>query len=96
MHTQLCVLDYNVWIGQQMCRILIINLLFSKTSNISLGLLEVEGTLVGSSWPEKDCSQFDNDRVALLLQPEPRNPLDMIQNGSCSAWCQSVNISESL
>ncbi|CAB4265710.1 unnamed protein product [Prunus armeniaca] len=33
---------------------------------------------------EKDCSQFDNDRVTLLLRPEPRNPLDMMQNGSCS------------
>ena len=27
---------------------------------------------------EKDCSQFDNDRVTLLLWPESRNPLDMI------------------
>ncbi|KAF1867972.1 hypothetical protein Lal_00042365 [Lupinus albus] len=27
---------------------------------------------------------FDNDRVTLLLRPEPRNPLNMIQNGSCS------------
>nr|UDZ61536.1 hypothetical protein RF2 [Albidella oligococca] len=44
------------------------------------GLLEVEGALVGS---EKDCSQFDNNRVTLLLRSEPRNPLDMLQNGSC-------------
>nr|AWH04516.1 hypothetical protein [Asclepias aff. aequicornu ShS-2018]AWH05148.1 hypothetical protein [Asclepias boliviensis]AWH06175.1 hypothetical protein [Asclepias pilgeriana]AWH07754.1 hypothetical protein [Asclepias mellodora var. mellodora] len=42
-------------------------------------LLEVEGALVGSSRTEKDCSQFDNDRVTLLLRPEPRNPLDMMQ-----------------
>ncbi|KAK7236658.1 hypothetical protein RIF29_45372 [Crotalaria pallida] len=48
------------------------------------GLLEVEGALVGSSRTEKDCSQFDNDRVTLLLRPEPRNSLNMIQNGSCS------------
>ncbi|KAJ7941946.1 Protein Ycf2 [Quillaja saponaria] len=48
------------------------------------GLLEVEGALVGSSRTEKDCSQFDNDRVTLLLRPEPRNPLNMMQNGSCS------------
>ncbi|KAF1866112.1 hypothetical protein Lal_00043065 [Lupinus albus] len=27
---------------------------------------------------------FDNDRVTLLLRPEPRNHLNMIQNGSCS------------
>ena len=47
-------------------------------------LLEVEGALVGSSRTEKDYSQFDNDRVTLLLRPEPRNPLDMMQNGSCS------------
>jgi hypothetical protein len=48
------------------------------------GLLEVEGALVGSSQTKKDCSQFDNDRVTLLLCPEPRSPLDMMQNGSCS------------
>ncbi|KAI5654157.1 hypothetical protein M9H77_31344 [Catharanthus roseus] len=29
------------------------------------GLLEAEGALVGSSWTEKDCSQFDNDRESL-------------------------------
>nr|YP_010727102.1 Ycf2 protein [Filipendula vestita]YP_010727118.1 Ycf2 protein [Filipendula vestita]WDZ66636.1 Ycf2 protein [Filipendula vestita]WDZ66637.1 Ycf2 protein [Filipendula vestita] len=45
------------------------------------GLLEAEGALVGSSLTEKDCSQFDNDRVTLLFRPEPRNPLDMMQNG---------------
>ncbi|KAJ0735022.1 Protein Ycf2 [Helianthus annuus] len=45
------------------------------------GLLEVEGALVGSS---RTCSQFDKDRVTLLLRPEPRNPLDMMQKGSCS------------
>ena len=48
------------------------------------GLLEVEDTLVGFSRKDKDCSQFDNNRVALLLRSEPRNPLDMMQNGSCS------------
>nr|YP_009341917.1 hypothetical chloroplast RF2 [Aletris spicata]YP_009341934.1 hypothetical chloroplast RF2 [Aletris spicata]ALV25482.1 hypothetical chloroplast RF2 [Aletris spicata]ALV25483.1 hypothetical chloroplast RF2 [Aletris spicata] len=47
-------------------------------------LLEVEGALVGSSRAEKDCGQFANNRVALLLRSEPRNPLDMMQNGSCS------------
>ncbi|KAL2905296.1 Protein Ycf2, partial [Bienertia sinuspersici] len=46
------------------------------------GLLEVEGALVGSSRTEKDCSQ--NDRVTLFLRPELRNPLDMMQKGSCS------------
>nr|YP_009450069.1 hypothetical chloroplast RF2 [Burmannia cryptopetala]YP_009450075.1 hypothetical chloroplast RF2 [Burmannia cryptopetala]ANK36266.1 hypothetical chloroplast RF2 [Burmannia cryptopetala]ANK36272.1 hypothetical chloroplast RF2 [Burmannia cryptopetala] len=46
--------------------------------------LEVEGALVGSSRAEKDCSQFANNRVTLLLRSEPRNPLDIIQNGSCS------------
>nr|WGT74728.1 Ycf2 [Sanguinaria canadensis]WGT74745.1 Ycf2 [Sanguinaria canadensis]WGT74813.1 Ycf2 [Sanguinaria canadensis]WGT74830.1 Ycf2 [Sanguinaria canadensis] len=53
-------------------------------SDLVHGLLEVEGALVGSSRTEKDCSQFDNDRVTLLLRSEPRNPLDMMQNGSCS------------
>nr|YP_009450099.1 hypothetical chloroplast RF2 [Burmannia championii]YP_009450106.1 hypothetical chloroplast RF2 [Burmannia championii]ANK36296.1 hypothetical chloroplast RF2 [Burmannia championii]ANK36303.1 hypothetical chloroplast RF2 [Burmannia championii] len=53
-------------------------------SDLVHGLLEVEGALVGSSRTEKDCSQFDNNRVILLLRSEPRNQLDMIQNGSCS------------
>nr|UBX38617.1 hypothetical protein RF2 [Bupleurum fruticosum]UBX38634.1 hypothetical protein RF2 [Bupleurum fruticosum] len=58
--------------------------LVENDSDLVRGLLEVEGALVGSSRIEKDCSQFDNDRVTLLLRPEPRNPLDMMQNGSCS------------
>nr|YP_010723155.1 Ycf2 protein [Aristea ecklonii]YP_010723173.1 Ycf2 protein [Aristea ecklonii]WDW26525.1 Ycf2 protein [Aristea ecklonii]WDW26543.1 Ycf2 protein [Aristea ecklonii] len=53
-------------------------------SDLVHGLLEVEGALVGSSRTEKDCSQFDNNRVTLLLRSEPRNRLDMMQNGSCS------------
>ncbi|KAG4162170.1 hypothetical protein ERO13_D01G101865v2, partial [Gossypium hirsutum] len=53
-------------------------------SDLVHGLLEVEGALVGSSRIEKDCGQFDNDRVTLLLQSEPGNPLYMMQNGSCS------------
>nr|YP_010505308.1 Ycf2 [Chrysosplenium echinus]YP_010505325.1 Ycf2 [Chrysosplenium echinus]UXE34025.1 Ycf2 [Chrysosplenium echinus]UXE34042.1 Ycf2 [Chrysosplenium echinus] len=58
--------------------------LVENDSDLVHGLLEVEGALVGSSRTEKDCSQFDNDRVTLFLRLEPRNPLDMIQNGSCS------------
>nr|YP_009765208.1 hypothetical protein RF2 [Brownea grandiceps]YP_009765225.1 hypothetical protein RF2 [Brownea grandiceps]QIS95485.1 hypothetical protein RF2 [Brownea grandiceps]QIS95502.1 hypothetical protein RF2 [Brownea grandiceps] len=58
--------------------------LVENDSDLVHGLLEVEGALVGSSRTEKDCSQFDNDRVTLLLRPEPRNPLNRIQNGSCS------------
>nr|YP_009697138.1 Ycf2 [Cornus sessilis]YP_009697155.1 Ycf2 [Cornus sessilis]QEJ84072.1 Ycf2 [Cornus sessilis]QEJ84073.1 Ycf2 [Cornus sessilis] len=58
--------------------------LLENDSDLVHGLLEVEGALVGSSRTEKDCSQFDNDRVTLLLRPESRNPLDMMQNGSCS------------
>uniref|UniRef100_A0A9I9E0L4 Protein Ycf2 n=1 Tax=Cucumis melo TaxID=3656 RepID=A0A9I9E0L4_CUCME len=58
--------------------------LVENDSDLVHGLLEVEGALLGSSRTEKDCSRFDNDRVTLLLRPEPRNPLDMIQNGSCS------------
>nr|YP_009403522.1 hypothetical chloroplast RF2 [Downingia elegans]YP_009403531.1 hypothetical chloroplast RF2 [Downingia elegans]ASA34714.1 hypothetical chloroplast RF2 [Downingia elegans]ASA34725.1 hypothetical chloroplast RF2 [Downingia elegans] len=53
------------------------------------GLLEIEGILEGCSRTdlegcsrtEKDCSQFDKDRVPLLLRPEPRTPGDMIQTG---------------
>ncbi|CAI9119163.1 Ycf2 protein (plastid) [Oldenlandia corymbosa var. corymbosa] len=58
--------------------------LVENDSDLVHGLLEVEGALVGSSRTEKDCSQFDNDRVTLLLRPEPRNTLDMMQSGSCS------------
>nr|YP_010720160.1 hypothetical protein RF2 [Gymnopetalum chinense]YP_010720177.1 Ycf2 [Gymnopetalum chinense]UTM09994.1 hypothetical protein RF2 [Gymnopetalum chinense]UTM10011.1 Ycf2 [Gymnopetalum chinense] len=58
--------------------------LVENDSDLVHGLLEVEGALLGSSRTEKDCSRFDNDRVTLLLRPEPRNPLDMIQKGSCS------------
>nr|QZJ37447.1 hypothetical chloroplast RF21 [Aquilegia yabeana]QZJ37463.1 hypothetical chloroplast RF21 [Aquilegia yabeana]QZJ42793.1 hypothetical chloroplast RF21 [Aquilegia kansuensis]QZJ42809.1 hypothetical chloroplast RF21 [Aquilegia kansuensis] len=54
-------------------------------SDLVHGLLELlESVLVGSSRTEKDCSQFDNDRVTLLLRSELRNPLAMMQNGSCS------------
>ncbi|RYR77718.1 hypothetical protein Ahy_A01g002297 [Arachis hypogaea] len=57
--------------------------LVENDSDLVHGLLEVEGALVGSSRTEKGCSQFDNDRVTLLLRSEPRNPLNMIQKGSC-------------
>nr|YP_010154188.1 hypothetical protein RF2 [Corydalis hsiaowutaishanensis]YP_010154213.1 hypothetical protein RF2 [Corydalis hsiaowutaishanensis]QQW52021.1 hypothetical protein RF2 [Corydalis hsiaowutaishanensis]QQW52046.1 hypothetical protein RF2 [Corydalis hsiaowutaishanensis] len=62
--------------------------LVETDSALVRGLLEVfegEGTLVGSSRTEKDGSQFDNDRVTLLLRSERRNPLDMMQNGFCSS-----------
>nr|YP_010630836.1 hypothetical protein RF2 [Pachystachys lutea]YP_010630855.1 hypothetical protein RF2 [Pachystachys lutea]WBN97900.1 hypothetical protein RF2 [Pachystachys lutea]WBN97901.1 hypothetical protein RF2 [Pachystachys lutea] len=58
--------------------------LVENDSDLVHGLLEVEGALARSSRTEKDCSPFDNDRVTLLLRPEPKNPLDMMQNGSCS------------
>nr|YP_009657014.1 hypothetical chloroplast RF2 [Medicago orbicularis]QCO73911.1 hypothetical chloroplast RF2 [Medicago orbicularis] len=45
------------------------------------GLLEVEGALLGSS---QTGSPFDNDGVRFLRRPEPRNPINMIQNGSRS------------
>nr|YP_010474626.1 hypothetical protein RF2 [Corydalis melanochlora]YP_010474655.1 hypothetical protein RF2 [Corydalis melanochlora]UVH68913.1 hypothetical protein RF2 [Corydalis melanochlora]UVH68942.1 hypothetical protein RF2 [Corydalis melanochlora] len=60
--------------------------LVETDSALVRGLLEVfegEGTL--SSRTEKDGSQFDNDRVTLLLRSERRNPLDMMQNGFCSS-----------
>nr|GLL25374.1 Ycf2 [Ipomoea trifida] len=43
--------------------------LVENDSDLVHGLLEVEGALVGSSRTEKNCSQFDNDRVTLLLRP---------------------------
>ncbi|KAK9660580.1 hypothetical protein RND81_O204600 [Saponaria officinalis] len=58
--------------------------LIANDSDLVPGLLKVESALVGSSRTEKDCSQFDNDRVTLFLRSELRNPLDMIKNGSCS------------
>ena len=30
------------------------------------------------------CGEFDNDAVPFLLRPEPRNPINMIRNGSRS------------
>nr|USZ79669.1 hypothetical chloroplast RF21 [Nyctocalos pinnatum]USZ79689.1 hypothetical chloroplast RF21 [Nyctocalos pinnatum] len=62
--------------------------LVENDSDLVHGLLEVEGALVGSSRTEKDYSPFDNDRVPLLLRPEPRKPLDMMQNGSWSIFDQ--------
>nr|YP_008999896.1 hypothetical chloroplast RF21 [Petrosavia stellaris]AGY95348.1 hypothetical chloroplast RF21 [Petrosavia stellaris] len=53
-------------------------------SDLVHSLLEVEGALVGSSRTEKDCSQFDNNRVTLLLRSEPKNQLDIMKKGSCS------------
>nr|YP_009748510.1 Ycf2 protein [Vanilla madagascariensis]YP_009748519.1 Ycf2 protein [Vanilla madagascariensis]QII90190.1 Ycf2 protein [Vanilla madagascariensis]QII90199.1 Ycf2 protein [Vanilla madagascariensis] len=52
-------------------------------------LLEAEDALVlaGSPRTEKDCSKFDNNdnnRVTLLLRTKPRNPLDIMQNVTCS------------
>ncbi|KAL2943778.1 Protein Ycf2 [Bienertia sinuspersici] len=57
------------------------SVLIEDDSYIVHGLLEVEGALVGSLQIEKDCSQ--NDRVTLFLRPELKNPLDMMQRGSC-------------
>ncbi|CAN0899681.1 Protein Ycf2 [Linum grandiflorum] len=54
--------------------------LVENESDLVHGLLELEGALVGSSHTKKDCSHFDNDQVPLLLQPEPRSPLDMMKN----------------
>nr|AYC21317.1 hypothetical protein RF2 [Aphyllon fasciculatum]AYC21327.1 hypothetical protein RF2 [Aphyllon fasciculatum] len=62
--------------------------LVENDSDLVHGLLEVEGALVRSSRTEKDCSPFENDRVTLLLRSEPKNPLDMMQNESCSIFDQ--------
>ncbi|CAN1358506.1 Protein Ycf2 [Linum perenne] len=58
--------------------------LVENDSDLVHGLLELEAALVGSSRTENDCSEFDNDRVPLLLRPEPRSPLDMMKNGCFS------------
>uniref|UniRef100_A0A3Q7ID25 Ycf2 n=1 Tax=Solanum lycopersicum TaxID=4081 RepID=A0A3Q7ID25_SOLLC len=44
--------------------------LVKNDSDLVHGLLEVKGALVGSSWIEKDCSQFDNDRRFLYEKYE--------------------------
>ncbi|KAL6556208.1 Protein Ycf2 [Orobanche gracilis] len=56
--------------------------LLENDSDLVNGLLEVEGALARLSPTEKDCSPFENDRVTLLLRPEPRNTLDMMKIGS--------------
>nr|YP_009434910.1 hypothetical chloroplast RF2 [Lobelia hartlaubii]YP_009434933.1 hypothetical chloroplast RF2 [Lobelia hartlaubii]ATG24816.1 hypothetical chloroplast RF2 [Lobelia hartlaubii]ATG24841.1 hypothetical chloroplast RF2 [Lobelia hartlaubii] len=56
----------------------------NDNSDIVQGLLEVEGILAGYSPTEKDCSQFDKDRVTLFLRTEPRSPSDIIHNGYAS------------
>nr|YP_010566659.1 hypothetical protein RF2 [Medicago soleirolii]UZC32278.1 hypothetical protein RF2 [Medicago soleirolii] len=55
--------------------------LFSNDSDLVHGLLEIEGALLGSS---QTGSPFDNEGVPFLLRPEPRNPINMIRNGSRS------------
>ncbi|KAH0854127.1 hypothetical protein HID58_090058 [Brassica napus] len=42
----------------------------------------------------KRCSQFDNDRVTLLFRSEPRDPLYMMQDGSCSIVDQSFSLNK--
>lgn len=42
-------------------------------------LLDVESTLIRSLRGKKDRSRFENDQVALLLWPESKNLLDMMQ-----------------
>nr|YP_009141474.1 hypothetical chloroplast RF21 [Lathyrus tingitanus]AIL56000.1 hypothetical chloroplast RF21 [Lathyrus tingitanus] len=55
--------------------------LLENDSDLVHGLLEIEGALLG---PSETGSRFDNDGVPLLLRSEPRNPLNMIRNGSSS------------
>ncbi|KAL6557853.1 Protein Ycf2 [Orobanche minor] len=56
--------------------------LLENDSDLVNGLLAVEGALARLSPTEKDCSPFENDRVTLLLRPEPRKPLDIMKTGS--------------
>nr|YP_011014262.1 Ycf2 protein [Arenaria przewalskii]YP_011014280.1 Ycf2 protein [Arenaria przewalskii]WQA10668.1 Ycf2 protein [Arenaria przewalskii]WQA10686.1 Ycf2 protein [Arenaria przewalskii] len=55
--------------------------LLENESDLVHSLLKIESALVGSSRTEK---QFDNTRGTFFLRPELRNPLAMMQNGSCS------------
>lgn len=56
--------------------------LIQNDSDLVHSLLDVESTLMGSLRVEKDRSRFENDQVALLLWPESKNPLDMMQKES--------------
>nr|YP_009141235.1 hypothetical chloroplast RF21 [Lathyrus clymenum]AIL55761.1 hypothetical chloroplast RF21 [Lathyrus clymenum] len=55
--------------------------LLENDSHLVHGLLEIEGALLG---PSETGNPFDNDGVPSLLRSEPRNPLNIIQNGSSS------------
>ncbi|KAL6557725.1 Protein Ycf2 [Orobanche minor] len=83
MHKQLCEEDSYLYkwyfeLGTSMKKLTILLYLL----NLVNGLLAVEGALARLSPTEKDCSPFENDRVTLLLRPEPRKPLDMMKTGS--------------
>ncbi|CAN1362332.1 Protein Ycf2 [Linum perenne] len=49
--------------------------LVENDSDLVHGLLELEAALVGSSRTENDCSEFDNDRVPLLLRRRTKESL---------------------
>uniref|UniRef100_A0A3Q7IUZ4 Uncharacterized protein ycf15 n=1 Tax=Solanum lycopersicum TaxID=4081 RepID=A0A3Q7IUZ4_SOLLC len=55
-----------------------LSVLDEKKGITSYGLVENDSDLFHG------LLEFDNDRVTLLLRPEPMNPLDMIQKGSWS------------
>nr|YP_008994525.1 hypothetical chloroplast RF21 [Hypseocharis bilobata]AGV02953.1 hypothetical chloroplast RF21 [Hypseocharis bilobata] len=76
----------DLWSGPDEKKGILSCVLVENDSDLVHGLLEVESALVGPSRTEKDCSQFDNDRVTFLRRPEPRNPLDMMQNGCYSSF----------
>ncbi|KAL6507189.1 Protein Ycf2 [Orobanche hederae] len=92
MHKQLCEEDSYLYkwyfeLGTSMKKLTILVYLLScsagsNDSELVNGLLAVEGALARLSPAEKDCSPFENDRVTLLLRPEPRKPLDMMKTGS--------------
>ncbi|KAL6557852.1 Protein Ycf2 [Orobanche minor] len=66
--------------------------LLENDSDLVNGLLAVEGALARLSPTEKDCSPFENDRVTLILRPEPRKPLDMMKTGSRASWIGDLSI----
>nr|YP_009414771.1 hypothetical chloroplast RF2 [Platycodon grandiflorus]YP_009414796.1 hypothetical chloroplast RF2 [Platycodon grandiflorus]ARR27774.1 hypothetical chloroplast RF2 [Platycodon grandiflorus]ARR27789.1 hypothetical chloroplast RF2 [Platycodon grandiflorus]UBK12175.1 hypothetical chloroplast RF2 [Platycodon grandiflorus]UBK12200.1 hypothetical chloroplast RF2 [Platycodon grandiflorus]UXO94473.1 hypothetical chloroplast RF2 [Platycodon grandiflorus] len=64
--------------------------LVENNSDLVHGLLEIESVLAGISRPEKDCSQFDKDRVTLPLRPQPKNPSARMHRGFGSILDQIV------
>ncbi|KAL5555600.1 hypothetical protein UlMin_037836 [Ulmus minor] len=79
-------------LGMSMKKLMILLYLLScSTGSVAQDLWSLPGLdekngITSYGLVENDSDLFDNDRVTLLLRLKPRNPLDMMQNGSCSIF----------